>query len=170
MLSKNMTKALNEQINKELFSAYLYKQIAIYYKGKHISGFANWFEVQKQEEENHAQLIIDYLQDHGAEVELKAIAAPDQKFEDYLTPLELAYKHEKSITKSVTKIYEQARDEKDYLTEQFMLWFVKEQFEEEQNADELVNFYSYCKDDKMAMLEMERRLGAREFVPVKGIL
>lgn len=169
-ISQKMVDGMNKQINLELYSAYLYKAIALHFSAKDIRGFAHWYEIQKLEEEDHAQLFINYLQDHGQDVVLEAIDKPTQTFESDLAALEAADEHEKFITKSINELYELAVEEKDYLAQQLLAWFVKEQFEEEQNSEEMVHLYKYIQDDKNALFGMEKRLAGRQREPITDVL
>lgn len=169
-ISEKMVAAINKQINLELNSAYLYKAIALHFAAKDIRGFAHWYEMQKLEEEDHAQLLINYLQDHGEKVVLEALDKPTESFDSDLAALEAADEHEKFITRSINELYALSLEENDYLTQQLMAWFVKEQFEEEQNSEELVNLYKYVQDDKAALFGMEKRLAERKREPVTDVL
>lgn len=169
-ISKKMVAAINKQINLELYSAYLYKAIALHFAAKDIRGFAHWYEIQKLEEEDHAQLLINYLHDHGQKVVLEAIPKPTESFASDLAALEAADEHEKAITQSINKLYALALKEEDYLTQQLLAWFVKEQFEEEKNSEEIVHLYKYVQDDKSALFGMERRLAGRQREPVTDVL
>lgn len=170
MLSEKMVDAMNAQIQKELFSAYLYKDIAVYYASKSIRGFANWFEVQKLEEEDHAQIFIDYLQDHGADVKLMALEDPTQQYSDMKAPLMAALDHEKTITASIKDLYDLALEEKDYLSQQLLEWFIKEQFEEETSVQNLIEFYEFAEGDKAALLQMDSKLNKRTHKPAGDVL
>jgi ferritin len=136
MLDKNVVKLLNEQINKEFFSAYLYLDIAGFYAKDGLDGFENWFKIQAMEERDHAMLFRQYLLNNGYEVNLGALADPTKKYADYKAPLVEALKHEQFVTASINAIYDAAFAVKDYRTMQFLDWFVKEQLEEEKNAED----------------------------------
>lgn len=122
---------LNEQINKEFYSAYLYLDIANFYTRKGLDGFANWYEIQAKEEQDHAMLMYRYLQNNGVEVTLEAIAKPDKTFVTLTDPLKAGLEHERYVTSLINTIYEAAHEDKDFRTTQFLDWFVKEQGEEE---------------------------------------
>ena len=104
---------INDQINKELYSAYLYLSFADYYEEEGLEGFANWYEIQAQEERDHALIFRNYLHEHGCKVKLLAIAQPDKEFSSYLEPLEAALEHEKYVTSLINDIYAAAHDAKD---------------------------------------------------------
>lgn len=137
-MKKEVVKLINEQINKELYSAYLYLDIANYYTGKNLNGFANWFNIQAQEERDHALLFKDFLLNNGEEVKLEAIAAPDVPFPDLRAPLTAALEHEKFITASIYDIFDAATAGKEYRAFKILNWFISEQEEEEKNSDELI--------------------------------
>ena len=136
MLNKKIAALLNDQINKELYSAYLYLDFANYYADEGLDGFAHWYEVQAQEERDHAFMIRRYLINNGIRVEFLAIDKPDKVFENHMAPLEAGYAHEQYVTSLITTIYHEAFEQKDYKTMQFLDWFIKEQGEEETNGQE----------------------------------
>lgn len=163
-------KLLNEQINKELFSAYLYLDMANYYTDKNLDGFANWFFIQSQEERDHAMLFRTYLLDNGEKIELTAIGAPEKEYETYKEPLVMADEHEKYVTDSIHNIYEQAFKSKDFRTMQFLDWFVKEQGEEEKNTDELIKKYDLYAGDPRGLYMLNNELAARVYAPPTLVL
>ena len=138
MLQEKVKQLLNEQINKELYSAYLYLDIANYYTEQGLHGFANWYMVQTQEERDHALLFMKYLQNNDEKVTFEAVAKPDKVFADLKAPLSVGLEHERYVTSLIHTIYDAAYSVKDFRTMQFLDWFVKEQGEEETNADDLV--------------------------------
>jgi len=164
MLSEKIAKLINEQINKELFSAYLYLDIANYYISKNLNGFGNWFSVQVQEENAHAMLFIKYLQNNGVDVELDDIKALKQKFADFNEPLVATLDHERIVTASIDNIYAVAFENRDFRTTQFLDWFIKEQGEEEQNADELIKKYELFGKDGKGLYLLDTELATRIFV------
>lgn len=159
MLKENVIKLLNEQINKELFSAYLYLDIANYYTNEGLDGFSNWFSVQAKEELSHAMKFMGYLQENNVQVVLEAISKPTVQYPDWRVPLVDSLKHEEYITKSIHQIYELALEEKDYRTIEFLNYFVKEQNEEEKNATELIQKYDII---GKAVYMLDRELKARQ--------
>ncbi len=161
MLNKEVAKLMNEQINKELYSAYLYLDIANYYTGKNLNGFANWFTVQAQEERDHALLFMTFLLNNGEEVKLGAIAAPDVPFPDFRAPLTAALEHEKYITASIHNIFDVANTNKDYRAFDILNWFIKEQGEEEKNSDELIQKYDLFGADGKGLYMLDSELGTR---------
>lgn len=165
MLKASVKQLINEQINKEFFSAYLYLDMSNYYYSKNLNGFGNWFKVQAQEERDHAEMFLNYLLENGEEVKLQTIAAPDVPFGDFNAPLVASAEHEKFITASINSIYEDALKEKDYRTTNFLNWFITEQGEEEKNSEELVQRYSlFCADPK-GLYMMDAELAGRTYSP-----
>ena len=161
MLDKKVIELLNDQINKEFYSAYLYLDIANYYTENELDGFANWYTIQAQEERDHALLFLKYLQINGIPVELKAIDKPDKAFENHLDPLLVGAEHERYVTSLIHNIYDVAYGVKDFRTMQFLDWFVKEQMEEEENADKMVNKYKLFGDDPKSLYLLDQELAAR---------
>lgn len=161
MLEQEIAKLLNEQINKELYSAYLYLDIANYYADKSLDGFENWFYVQAQEERDHAMLFRTYLLNNDGQVTLPAIAAPDLQYADFKAPLTATLNHEQLVTASINNIYAVAYQKKDFRTMQFLDWFVKEQGEEEKNATDLINKYDLFGSDPKGLYMLNQELGTR---------
>ena len=131
MMNEKVRELLNQQINKEFYSAYLYLGFSNYFRARGLDGFANWYMIQAQEERDHAMLFLKYLQMCGEKVELGAIDKPDKKFNGLMDPLKAGLEHEKYVTSLINDIYGAAYDVKDFRTMQFLDWFVKEQLEEE---------------------------------------
>ncbi len=163
MLSERIAKLLNEQINKELYSAYLYLDMSNFYTDKNLKGFANWYYVQAQEEMAHAMLFRAYLLREGYSVELEAVAKPNVVFADLMDPLKEAYKHEVYVTGTIHNIYAAATEEKDYRTIHFVDWFVSEQAEEEDNANDLIQKYEMFGQDKKALYLLDAELATRTY-------
>lgn len=165
MLSEKMVKLLNEQVNKELYSAYLYLDMANFYTGKNLKGFANWYYVQAQEEMAHAMLFRAYILREGHSVELAAIAKPEVSFTGLMDPLKKAYQHEVYVTGTIHNIYAAAQEEKDFRTINFIDWFVKEQAEEEDNANDLVQKFEMFGQDMKALYLLDSELATRTYTP-----
>ena len=159
MLDRNVAKLLNEQVNKELFSAYLYLDMANFYADVNLNGYENWFYVQTQEERDHAMLFRQYLLNNGERVELTEVAAPNMNYTDFRGPLVKSLEHEQFVTASINNIYRAASEVHDFRTMQFLDWFIKEQGEEEKNADENIKkFDLFGKDPKgLYMLDSEMK-------------
>lgn len=171
MLHPDITKLLNEQINKEFYSAYLYLAISNYYADNNLSGFENWFFVQAQEERDHALLFRRYLLNEGECVHFDAIQSPEtQLYDSFKTPLLASLEHERFVTDSIHKIYTLANEQKDYRTLQVLNWFVKEQGEEEKNADDLIRKFDLFGSDPKSLYMLNSELGTRVYAPPSLIL
>ncbi|MCE5248758.1 ferritin [bacterium] len=163
MLSKKMEKALNEQINKEMYSSYLYLSMVAYFESLNLPGFSQWMRVQTQEELFHGMKIYDHINQRGGRVVLKAIDAPVTEWASPLAAFEAAYDHEKFITNSINKLVDLARTEHDHATDIFLQWYVTEQIEEEMNADTISRQLKLAGESPNALLMLDRELGARVF-------
>ena len=161
MLKKEMTKALNEQINKEMYSAFLYMQMASYTSDIALKGFANWFMVQYHEEMFHAMKMYEYVQSQGESVTLKTIAAPESKFKSPLDAFEKTLAHEQFVTQSINDLMDLAIKHKDHATKIFLEWYVTEQVEEEDTAGDMIAQLKMIGKDPHALLMMDRELAAR---------
>lgn len=170
MLNQEVTKLLNEQITKEFYSAYLYMDMANYYADQSLSGFENWFFIQMQEERDHALLFRQYLLNNGEVVKLAEIAAPDKTYQSFHDPLVLAYEHEQFVTASINTIYDAAAKVKDFRTMQFLDWFIKEQGEEEKNADDNVKKYDLFASDPKGLYMLDNEMKARVYAAPSLVL
>lgn len=164
-MDKKVYELLNDQIEKEFYSAYLYLSFADYYKDEGLDGFANWYEIQAQEERDHAMIFRKYLQENNMPVKLKAIAQPDKTFSSHLEPLEAALEHEKYVTSLINNIYDAAHEVKDYRTMKFLDWFVQEQQEEEDNAETMITRMKLFGSDAKALYDLDQENAARTYVP-----
>lgn len=162
-MDKNVYELLNDQINKELYSAYLYMSFADYYEKEGLSGFANWYMIQAAEERDHALIFRQYLLDNDCSVKLLAIDQPRKTFSSYLEPLEAALAHEKYVTGLINDIYAAALDVKDYRTTKFLGWFIEEQLEEEANALELITKMKLFGSDAKALYDLDKENGERAY-------
>jgi ferritin len=165
MISKKMEKALNEQVNAELFSAYLYLSMEAYFKSLNLTGFGNWMRVQTQEEMMHAMKIYDFIDERGGRIILKAIDGPDTKWDSPLAVFEAVYKHEQKVTGLINNLVNLAIEEKDHATNTFLQWFVNEQVEEESSADHIVQQLKLMESAPGGMFMLDRELGKRVFTP-----
>lgn len=163
MLSKKVVELLNNQVNKEFYSAYLYLDMSNYYKDEGLEGFANWYRIQAQEERDHALLFMDYLQQNGESVTLEAIDKPDQDFKEFIDPLKVGAEHERFVTGLIHNVYAAAYDDKDFRTMQFLDWFVKEQAEEEDTADDLVKKFQLFATDGKGLYMLDSELSGRVY-------
>ena len=161
MISKTMQDAVNEQINKELYSSYLYLSMAAYFENKNLPGFAKWLHVQTDEERAHGMKLYQHLVDRGAHVMLKAIAAPATEWKSYLEVFKQVQEHEAEVTASINGLYELALKEKDYPLQVLLQWFINEQVEEEKNAADIVQQLELIDARGTAVLMLDHQLGKR---------
>lgn len=163
MLSKRMVEALNEQINAEMWSAYLYLSMSLNAAAKGHKGVANWFAIQFKEEQDHAQILINYTLSRGGEVKLAPIAEVETSWKNPLAMFKDTLEHEKKVTALITKLYEIAVEEKDYPTQNRLKWFIDEQVEEEENAQEIIESLDKVGDDGLGLYMVDRELGSRTY-------
>ncbi len=161
MISKTMQDAINEQINKELYSSYLYLSMAAYFEDKNLPGFAKWLHVQTDEERAHGMKFYEHLVDRGGRVNLKAIAAPATEWKSNLDVFKEVQSHEAAVTASINALYELALKEKDYPAQIMLQWFINEQVEEEKNAAEIVQQLELIDAHGTAVLMLDHQLGKR---------
>lgn len=164
MIDKKIAELINEQVNKELYSAYLYLDFANYYEAEGLNGFANWYQVQAQEERDHAMMMRRYLIDNGVRVTFGAIAQPDKKLAKHEDPLNYGYEHEQYVTSLINTIYAAAFKINDFKTMQFLDWFIKEQGEEEKNAEDMIRKYELFGHDAKGLYSLNQELAARVYV------
>lgn len=162
-MDKKVSTLLNDQINKELYSAYLYLDMANYYNKAGLDGFSNWFEIQAKEEQDHAMLIYQYLHNNDETVTLKAIDKPDKKFKNLKDPLEAALEHERYVTSLINAIYAAAQKANDFRTVQFLDWFIKEQGEEEKNSTDLNTKMDLFGSDAKGLYMLNSELAGRTY-------
>ena len=162
-MDKKLAELLNQQVNKEFYSAYLYLDMSNYYADQDLDGFANWYKIQAQEERDHALLFMEYLQNNNESVTLEAIEKPDKVFNTLMDPLEAGAEHERYVTSLINDIYAVAYELKDFRTMQFLVWFVKEQGEEEKTADSLIKKYKLFGDDPKSLYLLNQELAARVY-------
>ena len=162
-MDKKVHKLLNEQINKEFYSAYLYLDFSNYFKRRGLDGFANWYMIQAQEERDHAMLFYQYLQNENQTVTLDAIAKPDKELLSDMDVLLLGLEHEKYVTSLINDIYAAAYEVKDFRTMQFLDWFVKEQGEEETNANDMITKMELFGSDPRSLYMLNSELAARVY-------
>ena len=162
-MDKKLAELLNQQVNKEFYSAYLYLDMSNYYADQDLDGFANWYKIQAQEERDHALLFMEYLQNNNESVTLEAIEKPDKVFNTLMDPLEVGAEHERYVTSLINDIYAVAYELKDFRTMQFLDWFVKEQGEEEKTADSLIKKYKLFGDDPKSLYLLNQELAARVY-------
>ncbi|HBG70862.1 MAG: ferritin [Bacteroidetes bacterium GWF2_43_63] len=164
-MNKKMEKALNEQINAEMYSSYLYLSMSAYFSDVNMNGFANWMRVQAQEEMAHAMMFFDYVNERGGRVELKSIEKPKKEWKNAIEVFEETLKHEQLVTSLIHKLVDLAIVEKDHATNNMLQWFVKEQVEEEANATALLGEVKMTEGKGPGMFMIDRELKTRVFTP-----
>jgi ferritin len=170
MLNQEIAKLINEQINFEFYSAYVYLSYANYYAEEGLDGFANWYTIQTQEEKDHAFLMMKYLQNNGEKVILEDIRKPDNTFSNHKMPLVLGLEHEREVTKRIHHLYDAAYSIKDFRTMQFLDWFIKEQGEEEMNVDTLIKKFELFGSNSKSLYLMDTELAARVYTAPSLVL
>ena len=163
-LDTNVGNILNQQINKEFYSAYLYLTFADFYEEQGLKGFANWYVIQSQEELAHARILRRYLLDNDWTPTMEAIAKPDLTFSKVVEPIKAAYEHEQFITASINECYAVAQKANDFRTMQLLDWYVKEQGEEEANASDLLKAVELFGGDPKNLYDLDRENAARVYV------
>ena len=163
VINEKMQAALNGQINAELYSTYLYLSMEAYFQSVNLAGFAKWMKAQTQEEMTHAMKIYDYVNQCGGRVILEMIEKPPSQWESPLAVFEAVYKHEQKVTGLINDLVNLANKEKDPATGNFLQWFVKEQIEEEDSANAVVEKLKSAKDSPDAMSILDNELGKRIF-------
>ena len=169
-MNEKIAYLLNDQINKELYSAYLYLDMANFYDELDLDGYANYYMIQAQEERDHALLFMKYMQSNGLKVTLEAIGKPDKVYSTILDPLEAAAEHERYVTALINNIYHEAHADKDYRTMKFLDWFVDEQMEEEENADKMISRYKLFGGDPRGLYLLDQELGGRVYTAPSLVL
>lgn len=165
MLTKKVHEALNNQINEEFYSSYLYLSMAAHFDSINLKGFANWMRVQVQEENFHATRFFDYVLSRQGKVTLKTIEAPANTWKSPLAIFEAAYAHEQKISGLINKLAAIAQSENDFATGVLLQWFITEQVEEESNVDSVVQQLKLIDKDTSGLFMLDRELATRVFVP-----
>ena len=165
MIKERIQDALNEQINAELYSSYLYLSMSAYFESINLKGFASWMRVQTQEELLHAMKFYDYLIERGGKVVLSSIESPPTEWPSPLAIFENAYQHEQKVTGLINELVDLAIAEKDHATNIILQWFVSEQVEEEASADEVVQKIKLMGDARGGIFMLDRELAQRVFTP-----
>ena len=163
MISQKVQDALNAQINAEFWSAYLYLSMAQYFHANGRSGLAKWFDVQFKEEQDHAQILINYLNSRDGRVILQPIAAVPTEWKSELDAFQATLEHEQKVTAMINNLYYIAESERDYATRGRLDWFVSEQVEEEETAREIIDRLKLIGDNGLAMYTLDTELGARTY-------
>jgi ferritin len=161
MLSEKMEAALNEQVNAELYSAYIYLSMAGYFRKMNLPGFAHWMEVQAQEEVGHAMKIYGFIDERGGAVALKAVDGPPTEWASPLEAFQAAYGHEQKVTGMINDLVDLADEVDDKAARAFLQWFVTEQVEEEASADEVVQKLKLVGDQPGPLFMLDNVMGRR---------
>ncbi len=163
MINSKIQDALNAQINAEFWSAYLYLSMAMHFEAEGRPGVANWFRIQFKEEQAHAEIFINYLNQRGGRVVLGPIDAVPVNWESPLSAFEATLEHEQKVTSLINNLYALAEQEHDYATRDRLAWFVSEQVEEEDNARQLIDKYRLMGDNGMGVYMLDQELAARTY-------
>ena len=164
MIKKEVLNALNEQINAESYSAFMYLSMAAYFENMGLSGFANWMKVQYQEESAHAIRFFNYVVDRGGKVELKSIKQVPTEFDGIVDVFEKTLVHENHVTDLINNLMNVAMAANDHAAQSFLKWFVDEQVEEEANVEKILATLKLINGQGNGIFMMDRELGQRVFV------
>ena len=164
MMSRNLFKAINDQINAELWSAYLYLSMSMDCEAKGYKGIANWFYVQFQEEQAHARIFMNYLNSRGEKVELLPIAEVKTEWDSVLDMFKDTFNHEQKVTSLINNIAAIAEQDRDYATVNRIAWFIDEQVEEEESAREMISTFEAVEGNKYGMYMLDKELATRAYV------
>lgn len=164
MLSKQIEKELNDQINAEYWSAYFYLSMAAYFENKNLPGFANWMKVQYQEEISHVLKFFDYVNERGGKVLLKPVDAVKTEWENEIEVFDDTLKHEQKVTGLINNLVNIALEEKDHATHNMLQWYVSEQVEEESSVDKILQQLKMLEGNKHGLLMLDRELKQRTFI------
>lgn len=165
MLSENLLKNLNDQVNFEFYSSYLYLSMSAYAESIDLSGFANFFRVQAQEELFHAMKFYDYIFQKSGVVKLEAVAKPENKFENIIDVFEKGFEHEQLVTRRIYELADVAAEEREHSTMSLLNWFIDEQVEEENNFNSLLKRVKRSEGNPAAIYMMDDELSTRVFTP-----
>ena len=161
MISTKMQEAINNQIQAEMESAYIYLAMSVYSEGQNLRGFAHWLKSQYEEEMTHAFKLLNYLVERGGVVKLQAIPAPAVEYGSPIEVFEKVLAHEIHVTSLIHKLYELAVKEKDYASQIFLQWFIEEQVEEEGNASGILERLKMIGSSNGSLLYIDKELGKR---------
>ena len=165
MLIEHIQAALNDQLNAELYSSYLYLSMSAYFEDRGLPGFAKWMKAQSQEENVHGMKIYDHINERGGKVLLKAIDAPPTEWDSPLAVREATLAHEQKVTGLINGLVDLAMEERDHATYNFLQWFVDEQVEEEDSVGGVLNQLRLAGEQGNALFMLDRELGQRVFTP-----
>lgn len=166
MIKKRVQDAINEQINAEFHSAYLYLSMSAYLEDNGLNGFANWMRVQFEEEQAHAMKFFDYINERGGKVTLKPIAGVDIEFDGIIGVYERVLEHERLVTSLINDLMDLAIEERDHATKSFLEWFIDEQVEEESTVEEILSNLKLINGEGQGLLMMNKEFALRKFTPL----
>lgn len=169
MLNPKIETALNQQINAEMWSAYLYLSMATYCHASGYSGIATWYEVQFKEEQDHAKILFNYIVQRGGRVTLEAIDAVPTEWNGLLDVFENTLAHEEKVTAMIDDLAALASEEKDFATQSMLRWFIDEQVEEEDNARTIIDNLKMIQDNGYGIYMLDKELGARTYTPASPL-
>ncbi|MEK7466961.1 MAG: ferritin [Planctomycetota bacterium] len=161
MINAAVLEAVNEQINNELVSSYIYLAMSAHCDAQHFHGFSKWLRIQSTEEYGHAMKLLEFLQNRGGGVKLNAIPEPKMKFKTMQEVFEAALKQEQEVSRRIDALYELAQKEKAFSLMVELQWFLTEQVEEEKSARDICAKFQLIRNDPLALLEIDRELGSR---------
>lgn len=167
MISSKLEKELNQQLNEELYSAYLYLSMSAFLAQKNLNGFSNWMRVQFEEEQSHAQKLFQYILDRGGNVELQTINKPENTWKDIIDVFENVLAHEQKITSLINDLVNTAMSEKDHATVNMLQWYVSEQVEEEATVSDILDQLKLIDGKGSALLMLDREAKQRTFNPIE---
>lgn len=166
-IKENVLKKLNEQVTAEIYSSHLYLSMAAYFESENLKGMAKWMISQSHEEMQHAMRLYNFINERGGTIELDKIDKPKINWKNALEVFEDSYEHETKVTAMIHDLVKISRQENDYAAESMLMWFVDEQVEEEDSANEIVEKLRKIKDDSSALYMLDKELGTR---PDKGVM
>ena len=167
MINYKVEEILNEQINKEFYSAYLYLAMSAYFDESGLKGFANWTKVQAKEEMDHGMILFNYIIERNGNINLKAIEAPKNNFENPLQVFEMILEHEKLVTNSIEYVANLSEDECDRATRHFIDWYISEQVEEEAQVLDVIKMIKMFGTESSVLYHIDKELMSREYKPHK---
>jgi len=164
MLTQKLVDAINDQIQYEYYSAFIYKAMQAYFEGEDLTGMANWMNIQFQEEMSHAEKMFNFVCETGGKVELKQLDAPCNEYSSVLEVFEETLKHEQEVTSRINKLMDLAQEEKNHSAQIFLQWFITEQIEEEANASHIIAKLKRMAGDGRGLMMIDQELAQRTFV------
>lgn len=167
-IEKNVLEALNQQINREYYSAYLYLSMSFYCHGIGLQGFAHWLDVQKLEECSHAETLSQHILERGGKITLDTIEIPPNSWENIVELFEAVLEHERSMTAAIHNLITTAQVQNDFPVQSLLKWFVDEQVEEESSVENILNQLNYVKDNTSAIFMLDREMAQRSRFEIKG--